>query len=77
MLQTIGNRIEENKKSIQLYDANQMDYWQYYIYTRISYVQRLETNQAIQKRLALYYIGTLNAASQEGRKQVAKVFINA
>ena len=77
MLQTIGNRIEDNKRSIERYDANQMDYWQYYIYTRISYVQRLETNQAIEYRLTLYYINTLNAASQEGRKQVAKYLIKS
>jgi hypothetical protein len=77
MLQTIGNRIEENKKSIQLYDEKKMDDWLYFVRSRISYVQRLETNQAIEYRLTLYYINTLNEASQVGLTQAAKYLIKS
>ena len=75
MLQTIGNRIEENKRSLKLYDENKMDHWLYFIRTRISYVQRLETNQAIQKRLACYYLKTFNNLHDNVVKEANK-FIN-
>jgi hypothetical protein len=77
MLQTIGNRIEENKRSLKLYDGNKMDHWLYFIRTRISYVQRLEINQAIEYRLTMYYINTLNEASQVGLAQAAKYLIKS
>ena len=75
MLQTIGNRIEENKRSLKLYDENKMDHWLYFIRTRISYVQRLETDEAIQLRLASYYLRTFNKLHDNVIKESNK-FIN-
>lgn len=69
MLQTIGNRIEENKSLIKRYDEKKMEYWQYYIRSRVGYVQRLEINQAIQQRLTFYYFNTLNETMQVGCKE--------
>jgi hypothetical protein len=73
MLQTVTNRIEDNKKSIKIHDGGS-GHW---IYTRQFFEENLKKNVAIQYRLALYYVNVLNSASQEGCKQVAKLLINS
>ena len=73
MLQTIGNKIENNKRQIELHNEG-TGHW---FYTRSMYEQQLEKNTAIQYRLTLYYINTLNEASQVGLTQAAKYLIKS
>jgi hypothetical protein len=73
MIQTVTNRIEDNKRSIKLHDGGS-GHW---IYTRSFFEENLKKNVAIQYRLALYYVNVLNSTSQEGCKQVAKLLINS
>jgi hypothetical protein len=74
MLQTIGNRIEDNKRSIKLRKGNE------YAWFNIElnfFEKQLEKNTAIQYRLTLYYINTLNEATQVGLIQAAKYLIKS
>jgi hypothetical protein len=73
MLQTIGNRIEENKRYIKLHESGGASSY----IPKGFFQQRLEKNTAIQYRLTLYYINTLNEASQVGLAQAAKYLIKS
>ena len=73
MLQTIGNRIEENKRSIKLHESGGASWF----IPKGFFQQQLTKNTAIQYRLTLYYINTLNEASQVGLAQAAKYLIKS
>ena len=65
MLQKIGNRIEENKRSIKLWESRDS----FPLTNKKWFIERLEINEKIRERLAFYYFDILNKTMQQGCRE--------
>jgi hypothetical protein len=77
MLQKVNNRIEDNRRSLRIFDAADAGDFMTFIYNRSFFEQQLEKNLDIQNRVFMYYFTTLAKATHEAAKQSAKVLLAA
>jgi hypothetical protein len=73
MLQKVNNRIEDNRRSLRIYDAGNANHFMSFMYSRSFFEQQLEKNLAIRNRLVLYNLNTQAQATEETCKQAVKI----